>query len=111
MTSSTNTSNQQEQAASDRSKEEMNVTKNSTTQTMEKIYYNVHSDKYSFDNIFKYIEGTNNNNIGKLHSIAIGHILHKLKIKNIIGIKSIGKNRIFLFLLSFYWKKGSYKRY
>lgn len=68
---------------------------NTTSRTMEMKFFNTSSDKYSSDNIYVYVESTTINNLGKLHPIAVGHILHKkLKVKNISQIKSIGKNRI-----------------
>lgn len=54
------------------------------------------TDKYYYsDNIFVFIEKTNSENIGRLHPLVVGHILHKkLCIKNIVSIKTAGKNRI-----------------
>lgn len=72
-------------------------TQHADTQTSEteKKSFNLNSDKYFFDNIYVYIESTDKNNIGRLHPMSVGHILHKkLNVKNIIEIKSIGKNRI-----------------
>ncbi|KAG5876977.1 hypothetical protein JTB14_027876 [Gonioctena quinquepunctata] len=63
--------------------------------TKEIRLFNVASDKYNYPNVHVYIEKINNQNLGQLHPLAIGHILHKiLKIPNIIEIRSIGRNRI-----------------
>lgn len=66
------------------------------TQKTDKIkYFKLNPDKYNSNNIYVYIEKTNDQNIGRLHPMYVGHILHKkLQIKNITDIKSIGKNRI-----------------
>ena len=57
--------------------------------------FNPDSDKYNSNNIYVYIEKTNDQQIGRLHPLLVGHILHKkLCIKNIISIKSSGRNRI-----------------
>lgn len=49
--------------------------------------------KYNVQNIYVYIEKTNQQNIGRLHPVSVGHILFKkLKVKNILEIKSIGRN-------------------
>lgn len=58
--------------------------------------FSLDSDKYYYsDNIFVFVEKTNTDNIGRLHPLVVGHILHKkLCVKNIISIKSAGRNRI-----------------
>lgn len=57
--------------------------------------FNLSTDKYNTSNIYVYIEKTNDQHIGRLHPLLVGHILHKkLFVKNIIAIKSSGKNRI-----------------
>lgn len=65
-------------------------------QKIDKIkYFNLKPDKYNPSNIYVYVEKTNDQNIGRLHPMYVGHILHKkLKLQNILDIKSIGKNRI-----------------
>lgn len=63
--------------------------------TSTKKLFNLSSDKYKTESIYVYIEKTNEQNIGKLHPMYVGHILHKsLKINNILSVRSIGKNRI-----------------
>lgn len=59
-------------------------------------FFNVNTDKYYNDkNIYVYIEKNNEQNIGRLHPMYIGHILHKkLNIKNITTIEKVGFNRI-----------------
>lgn len=53
------------------------------------------ADKYNTDFIYVFIEKTNQQNMGRLHPLLVGHILHKkLCVKNIISIKSVGRNRI-----------------
>lgn len=68
----------------------------SKPQEIDKIkYFNLTPDKYNTNNIYVYIEKTNNQNIGRLHPMYVGHIFHKkLKLQNIVDIKSVGKNRI-----------------
>lgn len=45
--------------------------------------------------VYVFIEKINDQNIGKLHPMAVGHILHKkLNISNILKIDRVGKNRI-----------------
>lgn len=57
--------------------------------------FNLSSDKYSTNIICVYIEKTNDQDMGRLHPMYVGHILHKtLNVKNIISIKSVGRNRI-----------------
>lgn len=57
--------------------------------------FNLKSDKYHDNNIFVHIERTDDKNIGRLHPMSVGHILHKkLNIRNIVEIKSVGRNRI-----------------
>lgn len=68
---------------------------NQVQKTNETRLFNAASDKYNFKNVHVYIESTNNDNLGRLHPLKIGHILHKqLKVPNIVEIKSIGRNRI-----------------
>lgn len=58
-------------------------------------FFNLDSDKYNNNFIYVFIEKTNNENIGRLHPLVVGHILHKkLLVKNIVSIKSAGKNRV-----------------
>lgn len=58
-------------------------------------FFNLNKDKYYNDNIYVYIEKTNDQNAGRLHPMYIGHILHKkLNIKNITTIEKVGFNRI-----------------
>lgn len=64
-------------------------------QPIEKKLFNLRSDKYNSDNIYVYIEKTNCQDIGRLHPMIVGHILHKkLNIKNIKEIKTVGRNRV-----------------
>lgn len=66
-----------------------------TPNTMPKKYFNIYSDKYNIKNIYVMIEGTNLENLGRIHPLRVGHILHKkLMIKNIIETKAMGKNRV-----------------
>ena len=61
----------------------------------EKKIFNIYSDKYSLNSIFVMIESTSNENFGRIHPLKVGHILHKkLLVKNIIEVKSVGKNRV-----------------
>lgn len=67
----------------------------STQKSITNKYFNLKSDKYYSKSFYVYIEKTNEQNIGRLHPMHVGHILHKLlKINNIISVKSIGRNRI-----------------
>lgn len=64
--------------------------------------FNLDADKYYSNSIFVYIEKVNKENLGRLHPLVVGHILHKkLCIKNIIAIKSVGFNRIKVQLKTF----------
>lgn len=66
-----------------------------TGRTPEKKYYNIHSDKYSLSSIYVMVESTNESNLGRVHPLRVGHILHKkLMIKNIVEIRSVGKTRV-----------------
>lgn len=57
--------------------------------------FNLMTDKYNSDFIYVFIEKTNEENLGRLHPLVVGHILHKkLLVKNIVNIKSAGKNRV-----------------
>ncbi|CAG9812862.1 unnamed protein product [Phaedon cochleariae] len=52
-------------------------------------------DQYDKGNIYIYIEKNNEENIGKLHPMSVGHILHKkLNVKDIIQISKAGNNRV-----------------
>lgn len=65
-----------------------------TSQSQPKLY-NLLSDKYNSNLFYVYMESTDKSNLGRLHALKVGHILHKkLSVNNIIEIKSIGKNRI-----------------
>lgn len=66
-----------------------------TVRPPEKKYYNLYSDKYSLSAIYVMVESTTDNNLGRVHPLRVGHILHKkLMIKNIVEIKSVGKSRV-----------------
>lgn len=74
---------------------EMVVSDTTSTKTKTVKLFNLESDKYNSNLIYVFIEKTNEENIGRLHPLVVGHILHKkLSIKNIISIKSAGKNRV-----------------
>lgn len=71
-----------------------NPTTTSVTQPPIKLF-DESSDKYNNNSYFVYIESTEHDNLGRLHALKVGHLLHKkLSIKNIVEIKSIGKNRV-----------------
>lgn len=68
-----------------------------TSQKKENQFFNLQNDKYyNLQNIYVYIEKINNQNIGRLHPMYVGHILHnKLKLKNnVISVEKIGLNRV-----------------
>uniref|UniRef100_A0A6P7GRS7 Uncharacterized protein LOC114341389 n=1 Tax=Diabrotica virgifera virgifera TaxID=50390 RepID=A0A6P7GRS7_DIAVI len=44
---------------------------------VEKKLFNVASDKYNFNNVYVYIEKSNNQDIGRLHPLTVEDILHK----------------------------------
>ncbi|KAG5872743.1 hypothetical protein JTB14_002206 [Gonioctena quinquepunctata] len=49
---------------------------------------------YDEGNIYVFIEKTNENQIGKLHPMCVGHILHKvLNVKGIIQIRKAGSKQ------------------
>lgn len=50
---------------------------------------------YSIDKIYVFIEKINNENLGNLHPMSVGHLLHKkLKVQNITKIQKVGRNRV-----------------
>ncbi|KAG5865149.1 hypothetical protein JTB14_002733 [Gonioctena quinquepunctata] len=50
---------------------------------------------YDEGNIYVFIEKTNEDQIGKLHPMCVGHILHKvLNVKGVIQISKAGSNRV-----------------
>lgn len=50
---------------------------------------------YNADTFHVYVEKSNQQNIGKIHPMVIGHILlKKLNIKNIVSINKVGLNRV-----------------
>lgn len=60
-----------------------------------KKMFNIYSDKYNIKFIYVMIESIDSENFGRIHPLRVGHILHKkLFLKNIIEIKSMGKNRV-----------------
>lgn len=57
--------------------------------------FNINKSYLYSDNVYVFIEKLNTDNIGRLHPMAVGHILHqKLKISNIKRIQKVGKNRV-----------------
>lgn len=58
--------------------------------------FNQSQDKYDSNSIYVFIERIGEQaNLGKLHPLRVAHILRKkLDIKNIVDIKTIGKNRV-----------------
>lgn len=65
-----------------------------STPEKSKVFNLQKASLYSAD-IYVFIEKTNNQNIGRLHPMYVGHILHKkLQIPNILKIEKVGKNRI-----------------
>lgn len=67
-----------------------------TTQRNTK-FFNLTKDKYyNFQSIYVFIEKTDNQKIGRLHPLYVGHILHKkLNLKKVItSIDRIGINRV-----------------
>ena len=61
-----------------------------------KLFNLQQSNKYNQQNIYVYIEKTNSQNLGRLHPMIVGHILHnKLNLKNnITSIEKSGINRV-----------------
>lgn len=57
--------------------------------------FSMKCDKYNSNTYYVYVESTDNHNLGRLHALKVGHILHKkFHVNNITEIKSIGKSRV-----------------
>lgn len=57
--------------------------------------FNLQKPHIYSNNIYVFLEKNNNENIGRLHPMVVGHILHKkLNIPNIMKIEKVGRNRI-----------------
>lgn len=57
--------------------------------------FNLQKPQIYSDKIYVFLEKTNNENIGRLHPMVVGHILHrKLNIPNILKIEKVGRNRV-----------------
>lgn len=57
--------------------------------------FNLQKPQIYSDKIYVFLEKTNNENLGRLHPMVVGHILHrKLNIPNILKIEKVGRNRV-----------------
>lgn len=66
------------------------------TKTMESSKcFNLEKPLFYSESVYVFIEKVNEENIGRLHPMYVGHILHKkLNIQNITSIEKVGRNRI-----------------
>lgn len=58
-------------------------------------FFNINKPSLYADSVYVFMERLGEENLGRLHPMYVGHILHrKLNIPNILNIERVGKNRI-----------------